>query len=181
VSLVTFFSEANIRHSDPSRSYTQGRRDGTMVSQGNAGQCPARALSPRAGFFSVNKRPNMKRSWPLAGIFSCLFSVCGFTRVLIKTVLKHWALFVLSLSGTRGRGECERRHMATPMQSKGFSDSVGGRARTGNRRFWAASRPNPAPEGAWERPRPGPPSICTDFQPGRPMLRQVREVFKTLL
>jgi hypothetical protein len=53
VSPVTFFSEANIRHSDPSKSYTQGRRDGTMVSQGNAGQCPARALSPRAGFFSV--------------------------------------------------------------------------------------------------------------------------------
>ncbi len=29
----------------------------------------------------------------------------------------------------------------------------------------------------WERPLPGPRSICTDFQPGRPIRRQFREVF----
>ncbi len=35
----------------------------------------------------------------------------------------------------------------------------------------------PGPGGAWERPRPGPRSMCTDFQPGRPTLRPFREFF----
>ena len=31
----------------------------------------------------------------------------------------------------------------------------------------------PGPRGSWERPRPGPRSIDTDFQPGRPSLKQI--------
>jgi hypothetical protein len=49
--------------------------------------------------------------------------------------------------------------------------------RTGKRRFWAAFRPNPA-RGVWERPRPGPFSICIDFQPGRQILRPFRAFFE---
>jgi hypothetical protein len=39
----------------------------------------------------------------------------------------------------------------------------------------------PGPGGAWERPRPGPRSICTDCQPGRPNLKPFREALETAL
>ncbi len=42
----------------------------------------------------------------------------------------------------------------------------------------AASRPNPALGRAWERPRPGPRSSCTDVQPGEQILRPFRGVFE---
>ncbi len=53
----------------------------------------------------------------------------------------------------------------------------GGGGRTGNRRFWAASRPNPAPEGGLRKAPAGAPVDLHQFQPGRPFRRPVREVF----
>ncbi len=53
-----------------------------------------------------------------------------------------------------------------------FLSGEGGR--TGNRRFWASSRPNLAPGGLGKAPAGAP--LCIYFQPGRPTLLRFREV-----
>jgi hypothetical protein len=60
-----------------------------------------------------------------------------------------------------------------PMQSNGFLCFLLGGASTVLGRFPA----HPGLWGVWETPRPGPRSICTDLQPGRPLQREFREVF----
>ncbi len=63
-----------------------------------------------------------------------------------------------------------------PMQSKWFLGFFGG----GDRKSPISGRfpAKPGPGWAWDRPRPGHRSICTDFQPGRLILRPFREVFE---
>ncbi len=63
---------------------------------------------------------------------------------------------------------------AAPMESNGFFSFSGGDRKSPILGRFPAQ---PGPGGAGERPRSGPRSICTDFQPGKSILRPVREVF----
>ncbi len=75
---------------------------------------------------------------------------------------------------------CSRQRLPGSLGFSGHFETSQTRLRplrggTGNHRCGLLPRPSPAP-GALERPRPGPRSICTDFQPGRPSLSPFREV-----
>ncbi len=65
--------------------------------------------------------------------------------------------------------------LKVPLIKWDFCFLLGG-GRTGNRRFWAASWPNPAPGPGKGLGRGPSPSMCTDFQPGGPILNPFREV-----
>jgi hypothetical protein len=80
------------------------------------------------------------------------------------------------LAGPRRPGRLVHLIKATPSTDCNAMDPERltlSRGRTGNPRFWAASRPNPAP-GGLGKARPGPRSICTEFQPGRPRKKNNR-------
>ncbi len=60
-----------------------------------------------------------------------------------------------------------KSNFGIPLMSHMFLGFCSGGGRTGNRRFWAASRPNAAPGGeAGKGPGWGPRSMCTDFRHG---------------
>ncbi len=64
------------------------------------------------------------------------------------------------------------------MRSKGFLGfDWGGGGRINKSSILGRFPAPPGPGGAWERPRPGPRSICIEFQPSIPIMRPLREVF----
>ncbi len=103
-------------------------------------------------------------------VYMCMYLLVVLFRGQRRGTLSTGSTIPDSGFGTRDEGRnppprpVERRIFKTPMHSKEFLCFFRG-GRTGNRRFWAASRPNPAPGSLGKGQGRGPARFAPVFSP----------------